>query len=69
MRRNLLQTYLITYYFDNQISGFHYAMEAKTSDFVLFKKTSRSVLNSTRSREFLNLIIHDCEFFERLQNL
>ena len=25
--------------------------------------------NSGRSREFLHLIIHDCGFFERLQNL
>ena len=25
--------------------------------------------NSGRSREFLRLIIHDCGFFERLQNL
>ena len=65
MRRNLLQTSLITYYFNHQIS-----MQWKPKQVILYcLKTSRSVLNSTRSREFLNLIIHDCEFFERLQNL
>ena len=41
--------------------------------FMYCLKTSRSVLlrfnNSSRSREFLNLMIHDCEFFEQLEKL
>ena len=41
---------------------------------VRFKKTSRSVLSGFKNRgeaeSFLNMIIvHDCKFFERLQNL
>ena len=38
---------------------------------ILFKKRAGVCIirfkNSRQSREFLNLIIHNCEFFERLQ--
>ena len=40
--------------------------------FALFKKQADGFIrfkNSRRTREFLHLIIHDCEFFEQLQNL
>ena len=40
--------------------------------YVLFKNEQEYIIrfkNSRRSREFLKLIIQDCEFFERLQNL
>ena len=39
---------------------------------VLFKNEQEFTIpfkNSWRSQEFLHLIIHNCEFFERLQNL
>ena len=42
------------------------------SFYVLFKNEQECIIrfkNSRRSREFLKLIIHDCELFERLQNL
>ena len=40
--------------------------------FALFKKQADGFIrfkNSRRTREFLHFIIHDCEFFEQLQNL
>ena len=62
----MLRTSSTTYFFDHwnvsfilifdvhQIAGFHYAMEVKTSDFILFKKRAGVYYqkNSTRSREF-----------------
>ena len=61
---SLILNYLWLLYF--------YSFVSKWAVFMWFKNEQECIIrfeNSRRSREFLNLLIHDCEFFERLQNL